>query len=70
MADQFITEAKKTLCMVRLVNELPVLRACLGLSQKELAEQAILPLGEREQEELMEQKQAEPAERKLAEQMG
>ena len=38
MKGSVVLEAKKTLCMVQLVNELPVLRACLGLSQKEVAD--------------------------------
>lgn len=36
--DQFMQDAKKTLCIVQLTNELPILRARLGLSQEELAE--------------------------------
>ena len=38
MADPIILDAKKTLCMVQLVNELPVLRARLDLSQEEVAD--------------------------------
>lgn len=38
MTDPVITDAKKTLCMVQLVNELPVLRARLDLSQEEVAD--------------------------------
>ena len=30
-------DAKKTLCIVQLTDDLPVLRACLGLSQEEVA---------------------------------
>lgn len=38
MMGSVVLEAKKTLCMIQLVNELPVLRACLGLSQEEVAD--------------------------------
>lgn len=38
MADPIIMDAKKTLCMVQLVNELPVLRARLNLSQEDVAD--------------------------------
>lgn len=30
-------DVKKTLCIIQLTNDLPVLRACLGLSQEEVA---------------------------------
>lgn len=36
--DQVELEARKTLCIIQLTNDLPVLRAALGLSQEELAE--------------------------------
>lgn len=36
--EQLIQDAKKTLCIIQLTNDLPVLRARLGLSQEELAE--------------------------------
>lgn len=38
MEDSFVFDAKKMLCMVQLTNELPVLRARLGLSQEEVAD--------------------------------
>jgi DNA-binding XRE family transcriptional regulator len=38
MTDPIIMDAKKTLCMIQLVNELPVLRARLNLSQEEVAD--------------------------------
>jgi len=38
VADPIIMDAKKTLCMVQLVNELPVLRARLNLSQEDVAD--------------------------------
>ena len=38
MEDPIILDAKKTLCMVQLANELPVLRARLDLSQEDVAE--------------------------------
>lgn len=38
MEDPIILDAKKTLCMVQLANELPVLRARLNLSQEDVAE--------------------------------
>lgn len=38
MADPIIMDAKKTLCMIQLVNELPVLRARLDLSQEDVAD--------------------------------
>lgn len=34
----FEMEAKKELCCIQLVNDLPVLRARLGVSQEEVAE--------------------------------
>lgn len=37
MEDSIILDGKKTLCMVQLVNELPVLRARLNLSQEDVA---------------------------------
>lgn len=36
--ERLITDAKKTLCIIQLTNDLPVLRAGLGLSQEEIAE--------------------------------
>lgn len=36
--DRLVQDAKKTLCIIQLTNDLPVLRACLGLSQEEIAE--------------------------------
>ena len=38
MTDPIIMDAKKTLCLIQLVDELPVLRARLNLSQEEVAE--------------------------------
>lgn len=38
MTDSIVMDAKKTLCMIQLVNELPVLRARLDLSQEEVAD--------------------------------
>ena len=38
MADPIIQDAKKTLCMIQLINELPVLRARLDISQEEVAD--------------------------------
>ena len=38
MGDPIIMDAKKTLCMVQLINELPVLRARLNLSQEDVAD--------------------------------
>lgn len=38
MADPFIMDAKERLCMVQLINELPVLRACLDLTREEMAD--------------------------------
>lgn len=35
--DPIIQDAKKTLCIVQLTNDLPVLRAALDLSQEEVA---------------------------------
>lgn len=36
--DPIIMDAKKTLCSIQLVNELPVLRVRLDLSQEEVAD--------------------------------
>lgn len=36
--DRLVQDAKKTLCIIQLTNDLPVLRAGLGLSQEEIAE--------------------------------
>ena len=38
MTDPIIMDARKTLCMVQLINELPVLRARLNLSQEDVAD--------------------------------
>ena len=35
---RLIQDAKKTLCIIQLTNDLPILRARLGLSQEEIAE--------------------------------
>lgn len=35
---RLIQDAKKTLSIIQLTNDLPILRARLGLSQEELAE--------------------------------
>lgn len=32
-----VSTAKKELCCIQLVNDLPVLRACIGISQEDLA---------------------------------
>lgn len=36
--ERLVQDAKKTLCIIQLTNDLPVLRARLGLSQEEIAE--------------------------------
>lgn len=36
--DPMELDAKKTLCIIQLTNDLPILRAALGLSQEDLAE--------------------------------
>jgi len=36
--DRFVLDANKTLCMVQMTNNLPLLRARLNLSQEEFAE--------------------------------
>ena len=36
--DSIVSDAKKALCIVQLSNDLPMLRACLGLSQEEIAD--------------------------------